>query len=134
MDKSIKRDVLRGVIGKIQTRYGVKVCKSRILSSYDDCYEALYKVIDEIVTKDKLKDLAEIDKDLELVKAELKDCHNENRVLRKKMVDAIGQKTNKTFELALATEEVHQLKCKLIFYRILALLLLTSTAIICGIF
>lgn len=50
--KMSKRDMMRGIMARLQKEYKIKVCDARKLSSIDECYKSFDKLV-EAVTENK---------------------------------------------------------------------------------
>ena len=70
MGTSNRRDTLRWLVSELKTRFGVTINTGK-LNSNDDCIEALYKIYYEVVNKEQLKKIEELDSKVKQLEKDL---------------------------------------------------------------
>lgn len=58
--KMSKRDMMRGIMARLQKEYGIKVCDARKLSSIDECYKSFDKLVEAVAENKKAVEMSSI--------------------------------------------------------------------------
>lgn len=87
MGTSVKRDILRGLVSELKTRFGITISTGK-LNSIDDCIEAVYKVCYETARRELLTEIEDtntkitsISKIDEKIRMELEGTKKKNKKL-----------------------------------------------------